>query len=237
MNGIPRGVEVLVKKASVDPVFRDLLLTKRAAAAATIGLKLEPSEIVMVNAVPAAQLEAIIARTTVHPRQRPAFLGRVAAVMIVALGASTVGCGKNDDLPDKGIRPDRPEESEAALSTSSDGLDDAHSAAVPEVTESTRGRAAAMPETIEQLLHPEKGRVIILGTRPDRLIEIPERSAVSQEFDDFLSGLETEQPSVSPGLVGEPGGPLDPFRIAPTDVRPNEETQSGPDGPPAGDEQ
>jgi hypothetical protein len=108
---IPRGIEVLVKKASVDAGFKRTLLEKRADAADEIELTLKPSEIAMINAVPAAQLEAIIAGTTVEPKQRSAFLGRVAAVMIVALGASTVGCGSERDEPgtDDGIRPDRPD--------------------------------------------------------------------------------------------------------------------------------
>ena len=37
---IPRGVEVLLKKAAVDPLFRDLLLERRAGAAGEIGLGL-----------------------------------------------------------------------------------------------------------------------------------------------------------------------------------------------------
>ena len=101
---IPRGIEVLVKKAAVDADFRQILLARRAHAADEIALKLEPSEVAMINAVPAAQLEAIIARTTVHPKQRAAFLGSVAAVMIVALGAgvlTSAGCSK-------GAQPDRP---------------------------------------------------------------------------------------------------------------------------------
>ena len=108
MNEIPRGIEVLVKKASVDPHFKKTLLEKRADAAGEIGLTLEPSEIAMINAVPKAQLEAIIANTTVHPKQRTAFLGRVAAVMIVALGASTAGYGCKQS-PSEGVRPERPE--------------------------------------------------------------------------------------------------------------------------------
>jgi len=58
---IPRGIEVLVKKAAVDAEFKQLLLEKRADAARDIDLRLEP-------AVAEAQLEAIIARTTVHPK-------------------------------------------------------------------------------------------------------------------------------------------------------------------------
>ncbi len=101
---IPRGIEVLVKKASVDAAFKQLLLDKRAGAATEIGLALEPAEAMMLDAVPAAQLEAIIASTTVAPVSRAAFLGKAAAVMLAALGAS--GC--EELVPVTGIAPDRP---------------------------------------------------------------------------------------------------------------------------------
>ncbi|HUT35006.1 MAG TPA: hypothetical protein VNE39_16060 [Planctomycetota bacterium] len=87
---IPRGIEILVKKASVDADFKRLLLAKRAEAAREIGLTLEPAEAMMLNAVPAAQLEAIITSTTVAPVSRAAFLGKAAAVMLAALSAA--GC-------------------------------------------------------------------------------------------------------------------------------------------------
>jgi hypothetical protein len=85
----PRGVEVLVKKASVDPGFKKTLLAKRADAAEDIALKLEPAEAAMLDAVPAEQLRAIINRTKVSPNLRPAFLGTVAAVMLAALASKT----------------------------------------------------------------------------------------------------------------------------------------------------
>jgi hypothetical protein len=66
-GSIPRGIEVLIKKASVDPEFRDLLLEKRAEAAHEIGLELSPAEVAAINAVPAAQLEQVIANTRVPP--------------------------------------------------------------------------------------------------------------------------------------------------------------------------
>ena len=91
IGDIPRGVEVLVKKAAVDPAFRLLLLTRRAAAADEIGLRLEPAEARMLNHVPAGHIEAIIDRTTVDSSRRPAFLGKVAGVMLAALGASAGG--------------------------------------------------------------------------------------------------------------------------------------------------
>jgi len=54
MPDIPRGVEVLVKKAAVDPAFKKLLLEKRAGAAEAIALKLEPAEAAMLAALGAA---------------------------------------------------------------------------------------------------------------------------------------------------------------------------------------
>jgi len=104
---IPRGIEVLIKKAAVDPEFRTVLLEKRAAAADEIGLVLDPAEAFMLRAAPREQLEAIIARTKVHPNVRSAFLGRAAAVMLVALGAGTLGCEDQEEAI-KGIEPDRP---------------------------------------------------------------------------------------------------------------------------------
>jgi len=87
---IPRGVEVLVKKAAVDPEFKALLLAERSGAAAVIGLELSEAEAAMLDGVPGTQLETIIANTTVSPKMRPAFTGRVAAVMLAALGTAVV---------------------------------------------------------------------------------------------------------------------------------------------------
>jgi hypothetical protein len=131
---IPRGIEVLVKKAAVDPEFKALLLAERSGAADAIGLELSEAEAAMLDGVPATQLEAIIANTTVSPKMRPAFMGRAAAVMLAALGvvtasgcASTLGSQPDDpgdgpiitgpeDItepdgsgPTLGSRPDRPE--------------------------------------------------------------------------------------------------------------------------------
>lgn len=108
-NSISRGIEVLVKKAAVDPKFKKMLLVKRAGAAEAIALNLEPAEAAMLAAVPETQLHAIIANTKVSPRLRPAFLGYAAAAMIAALGTATA-CGGADLSPDvtRGIEPDIP---------------------------------------------------------------------------------------------------------------------------------
>ena len=108
---IPRGIEVLLRKAAVDPAFKELLLRERGGAAATIGLKLEPSEALMLTAAPAAQLEAVITQTSVPQEHRRAFLGQAAAAMLAALGmmGTTCGCGE-DPIRPGGSRPDRERE-------------------------------------------------------------------------------------------------------------------------------
>jgi hypothetical protein len=106
---IPRGLEVLIKKAAVDPAFKKILLEKRAEAAEAIGLKLTPAEQAMLAAVPFPQLEGIIAHTRVAPKSRPLFLGYAAGVMLAALGAATAACDDPVSPPATlGSQPDPP---------------------------------------------------------------------------------------------------------------------------------
>jgi len=98
---IPRGVEVLVKKAAVDPSFKKLLLERRAEAAEAIALTLSAAEEAVLAAVPEAQLRAIIASTKVSPSLRPAFLGYAAAAMLAALSAGAYA----DEAEDRMMRP------------------------------------------------------------------------------------------------------------------------------------
>jgi hypothetical protein len=107
-SGIPRGIEVLVKKASVDPAFRELLLEKRALAASEIGLELSPAEIATLNSVPRSQIEQIIENTTVPDEQRRVFLGKIAAAMLALLGVGLVGCDRGDYVVETGHRPNDP---------------------------------------------------------------------------------------------------------------------------------
>lgn len=107
-GAIPRGIEVLVKKASVDPEFRVDLIKRRAEVAADIELDLDPAETAMLSGIPKDHLDAIIDRTEVKPESRRVFLGKVASLMLAALGATVVGCAPEDPGVD-GIRPDRPE--------------------------------------------------------------------------------------------------------------------------------
>jgi hypothetical protein len=157
---IPRGIEILVKKASVDPAFKALLLDKRGEAAKEIELQLDPTETAMLNQIPAAQLLAIIESTKIRPETRRVFLGRVAALMLTALGGALFNCSSNekgnDTIKDEknntfpqteGIRPDRP----PAVRDSS-GVD----------TTNTDSNQAAKPP------HIDSQQMISKGNRPDR---------------------------------------------------------------------
>jgi len=115
----PQGIEVLVKKASVDSDFAELLIERRAEAAVEIALELTAAETAMLAAVPEVQLKAIIARTTVPGEHRRAFLGKAAAAMLAALGMTgaataaplvSIGKGGTGGIGAGGIRVGPPPE-------------------------------------------------------------------------------------------------------------------------------
>ena len=83
---VPRGIEVLVKKAAVDEEFRGMLMAQRGAAAAAIGLELDPAESAMLSAISEEHLARIIRQTVVPQEQRRVFLGHMAAAMLAVLG-------------------------------------------------------------------------------------------------------------------------------------------------------
>ena len=100
---IPRGIEVLLKKAAVDKKFRELLFDDPSRAVASIELELEPVESAMLQTFPKEHLSAIVEQTDVPEMYRRTFLGKSAAAMVLLLGGivPTVGCPK-------GIRPGFP---------------------------------------------------------------------------------------------------------------------------------
>ena len=148
---IPRGIEILLKKASVDAEFRELLLSDPSQAAASIELALEPVESAMLQNIPKEQLAAIIDQTVVPQQQRRAFLGNTAAVMFTVLAGGTVAAVLFPSLgiqpsASKGIRPDFPDEDDmeppplTSLGMRSDFPDDMRPdiAPVPNIPEEVR---------------------------------------------------------------------------------------------------
>jgi hypothetical protein len=87
---IPRNLEVLIKKASVDPKFRRLLLDKRAEAAREIDLDLSRVETDMLAGIPRDQLERIIQNTKVPPEQKDLFSSSFGKVMLAVAVTAAV---------------------------------------------------------------------------------------------------------------------------------------------------
>ena len=98
-------IELLLKKAAVDPDFRTLLLERRAEAAKSIGLELSAEECALINSYPREQLATVIINTKVTPRESNALIGTAAAIALLAIGATFVipALGRS-----RGIEPDRP---------------------------------------------------------------------------------------------------------------------------------
>ena len=80
---------MLLKKASVDPAFRRLLVEKRWQAAREIDLEFSEAEAAMLAGFPDDQLEKIIDKTKVKPEHRSVFLGSVGRIMLATVIAST----------------------------------------------------------------------------------------------------------------------------------------------------
>ena len=116
VSNIPRGIEVLVKKASVDKEFCKILLEKRAEAAVGIDLDLSEEEKAILRSIPKEQLEKIILETKVRPENKSIFLGNVGKIMLAAVAGFAVITAMCPTLghtvaPDvTGIRPDRVDE-------------------------------------------------------------------------------------------------------------------------------
>ena len=99
---IPGAIEVLLKKAAVDPAFRGLFLSGPLDAARSIGLDLAPAERTVLSAIPADQLERTAERMEVPEEQRRVFRGRAAAAMLAIVAGTAFlvsggGCGSVGD--------------------------------------------------------------------------------------------------------------------------------------------
>jgi hypothetical protein len=105
-DAVPRGIEILLKKASIDESFRKMFLSDRLKAAGTIGLTLNPAEVAVLKAIPEPSLERMVAATKVQPKIRHAFMGYAATVMLAALTAASEGMPQDSAQASRGIQPD-----------------------------------------------------------------------------------------------------------------------------------
>ena len=108
----PHGIEVLLKKASVDGDFANVLLKSPEEAARLISLDLQDSEKSILLSTPRTTLQSMIQHTTVKRPQLSAFKTMSAALMLAAvLAVSSLATGCDSDCsPErtKGISADDP---------------------------------------------------------------------------------------------------------------------------------
>jgi hypothetical protein len=162
---IPRGIEVLVKKASVDRTFRQQLLKTKSGAAELIDLELTKPEIMMLNATPEDHLAAVIDSTSVPERHRSIFLGTAAVLMLAAIGVTVTGC--DGVVQTRGVQPDRPPDTDAAAATSRPDTIPAVEGIRPEPAPESED--VAPPESTPADVRVE--HTMTLGIRPDRPVQ------------------------------------------------------------------
>lgn len=109
IGSMPVGIEVLIKKASVDPEFRQILLEKRGVAARDIGLELTETEKNMLLSISHEQLEKIIRNTKVKPEHLSIFRGKTVKLMLAAAAGLAVVTMLSLTTCTAGISPDRVE--------------------------------------------------------------------------------------------------------------------------------
>ncbi|MGA2066038.1 MAG: Os1348 family NHLP clan protein [Thermoguttaceae bacterium] len=173
-QAIPQGIEVLVKKASVDAAFRALLLERPEEAVGQIGLDLGPAEAMMLRSVPREQLAAVIARTSVPEEHRRAFLGQAAAAMLGALGmmGCTVAAAQKVPIAPGGVAPDRPISKQPA--------DNAAPPTPKEIQERVAKVLVAQLKVAKDDVTPEKLLAKDLGATGTKAIGL--RTALAKEF-------------------------------------------------------
>ena len=91
VGDFPRGIEILLKKASVDSGFHTLLLQNPLSAARSIDLDLKPVEISILNNTDEHVLQKMIASTSVPKQHVKTFrTARTAAVLLLLLSSTVV---------------------------------------------------------------------------------------------------------------------------------------------------
>jgi len=104
----PRGIEILLKKASVDEDFARVLLQSPEEAARLICLELQDSERSILLSTPRSTLQTMIRHTRVMRRQLSAFKTMSAALMLAAVVAVSSLPSACESASSKGISPDDP---------------------------------------------------------------------------------------------------------------------------------
>ena len=106
-SDIPRGLEILVKRAAIDTSFRAELLKRREKIAEELKIPLDASEIAMLACIPSEHLEKMIQATEVPPAQHKLLAKGTAAAMLALLAQLTFAPvpGRAEAPPKINLRP------------------------------------------------------------------------------------------------------------------------------------
>ena len=110
-DGFPRGIEILLKKAKVDPDFRLLLLRDPVAAAGSIELDISDSEERSLLSTYPQIIEKMVENTFVPKHHVSAFRNARSAAVLSLVLVSTVAApafGSGDPGPSMGITVEPP---------------------------------------------------------------------------------------------------------------------------------
>ncbi len=138
VGDFPRGIEILLKKASVDPMFCQFLLQDPLNAAQSIALDLKPVEINILTNTSISVLQRMITNIHVPKQHIKTFrTGKITAILALVLSTTVVmpalAAGGIEELPSQGI-----EQEELARN---------RMAAVQEALEAYRKEHGTYPET------------------------------------------------------------------------------------------
>lgn len=186
---IPRGLEILVKRAAIDSAFKSALLTKRDKIAEELDIPLDPSEKAMLACIPADHLEKMIKATEVPPAQHKLLAKGTAAAMLALLAQLTFAPvpGRAEAPPKINIRPatSRSENDELAVVK---GIR-------PDIeNEDHLADRGARPDIPQPVLQPYDDHLADRGARPD----FPEPQLVDDEIifpDENHYGLQGTEPT------------------------------------------
>jgi hypothetical protein len=92
---VPTGIQRLLRLASVDDGFRRELLARRGGLASVAEVELTASERAILQAIPAAQLEAMIGSLPPPAEDRRSFLRQTAATAVMLLGGAALSSCDN----------------------------------------------------------------------------------------------------------------------------------------------
>jgi len=135
-SDVPRGIEVLLRKAAVDEAFRESLLADFESAAKSIDLKLSTGERAVFGSVTSEALSGMIARVEVPAEHHSVFKGRIAAAMLTIVAGTAFACSPPGIAPGGCVV--QPEEQQEQPAQPPDAKKDGEEEETNETPEETR---------------------------------------------------------------------------------------------------